>query len=126
MSREIDLTKPLSDADRKYLEDRARHADIALADANSGVEGKSELPAPNVFAATDPSPDRTPAASISSTEDAEEDLPYEEWKVDELKAELDVRAQDAEDSDIAESLAYTSSDKKADLIKKLEADDARE
>lgn len=30
MSRQIDLTKPLSDEDRQYLVDRARHHDLAL------------------------------------------------------------------------------------------------
>lgn len=43
MSREIDLSKPLSDEDRDYLEQRGRSAEIAYADAvHSGEDQPSD------------------------------------------------------------------------------------
>lgn len=42
MSREIDLSKPLSDEDRSYLEQRSRHAEIAYADAVHSGDQLSE------------------------------------------------------------------------------------
>jgi len=38
MSREVDLTQPLSDEDRNYLEARGRHGEVAYADSRSQAE----------------------------------------------------------------------------------------
>jgi hypothetical protein len=42
MSREIDLSKPLNDEDRKYLADRGRHAEIKFADSKQGQDLSEE------------------------------------------------------------------------------------
>lgn len=39
MSREVDLTKPLSDEDREYLQNNNRLTDIARADGKIGEDG---------------------------------------------------------------------------------------
>lgn len=65
MSRNIDLTKPLSDEDRAYLEARGRHRDIALADG----EDHSNTPDDSITGATDQPPTPTPAATASQNAD---------------------------------------------------------
>lgn len=76
MSRNIDLTQPLSDEDRQYLVDRARHDDIRFAD--EVAEGKRDadegispaLPAAatgTAQSASTTSPDAVPAADGAQT-----------------------------------------------------------
>lgn len=59
MSREIDLTKPLSDEDRKYLEDRCRWRDIAIAD--EGSDPGPSLPDDSIVGSQENSPNAEPA-----------------------------------------------------------------
>lgn len=75
MSRQIDLTKPLSDEDRQYLTDRDRWRDIATAD---GAEAASVLPDDSIAGAFGQHPDAVPAnAGAAPTDDAGNPLPPE-------------------------------------------------
>jgi hypothetical protein len=114
MSRDIDLTRPLSEADRQYLVDRCRWSDIEEAD------GVSVAPPANVFGATDPTPEQNAASVV---EEVDEEVAYDEMTVADLKAELDARKEDAVDDDERAALAYGSKENKEDLIKRLEAHD---
>lgn len=81
MSRNIDLTKPLSDEDRAYLLSRDRHIDIARADkAAEAMEGDG------------PDSDAGSGESAGSGNDSPPEKYSDEWfaavKVPELKEEL--------------------------------------
>lgn len=130
MSREIDLTKPLSDFDRAYLEARDRHADLR---ANYEAVGGKEPPQPSepvtgpeaTKNALDPgslTPEQQAAYDAANPE-GEDVVPYEDMTVQELKAELDARAKEADTDEEKARLAYTAKDNKQALIAKLEADD---
>ena len=68
MSRQIDLTQPLSDEDRQYLQDRGRLRDIQTADANAnGTEPPSSLPDDSLAASTERSPSAQPASVGAQT-----------------------------------------------------------
>ena len=138
MSREIDLSQPLSDEDRQYLIDRDRWRDLALADghediaraqreateANDITQGRRP---PTVFGEQA----RVQAANADAaptSDEGEEDLPYEEWTFDELKNELDVRKADAVEAGMSEEEAktlYSKGGGQKDLVARLYADDER-
>lgn len=127
MSREIDLSNPLSDEDRAYLLARGREQLVAQIDARRGDEeaaklahyvpgsavdeadGVPETPglaAPNVEAARS-------AEIVEEDDDVEagtEDN-YETWTNEQLREELDSRD-------------LQTSGKKKELVARLRADDA--
>lgn len=146
MSRKIDLTKPLSDEDRQYLEDRARHHDIATADANAGYEddGSGPLTSPVGVSgvsvggssplSTDPTAARfaTPGPAVQAgdglkdTTDpaaavAEGDYEAKGVLVSHLQDEIDRRNEDLDEDE-----KIPRSGTKAELIARLQADDASE
>jgi hypothetical protein len=88
MSKTIDTTQPLSDEDRAYMMSRGREAEVARIDEQ--------------FAGTE----------VDSYEVEVIDEPYEKWKVEELRDEVNVR-----------NLDVKADAKKADLIKALEQHD---
>lgn len=133
MSKQIDLTKPLSDEDRQYLEDRARHYEIAANDAeHAGAELPPEYlgltggePAFGVPADSHPegvglgegtlrptNPHATVADESAPTEEDSEDS-YDDMTVAELQDELENRE-------------LPKSGKKAELIARLRGDDGGE
>jgi hypothetical protein len=139
MSRNIDLTKPLSDEDRDYLLARARHREIALADANAaGTTPEPSLPDDSLTGSTPRSPDAQPAsvgaqnaasggtadnplASPATDHTADgSDEPQdnyddtEAWSYEDIKSEVSDRESD-------DSPALNSS--RADLIAWLRKDD---
>jgi len=106
MSRNIDLTKPLSKADRAYLEARSRFIDIAMADRNNPPSG------------SEASPD---TAELTPEER------YRAMKVPQLQALLTKRKEQYEadeDDEGVEIVSFTTADKKDDLVQKLLDDDA--
>lgn len=138
MSREIDLSKPLSDEDRAYLVDRDRWRDLAVADGHEDIaramreaveanDVRQGRRPPTVFgeqALVQQANAETPPPPPGE----EEDLPYDQWTFDELKAELDVRKADALADGMGEDEAktlYSKGGGQKDLIARLEADDAR-
>lgn len=95
MSKQIDWTKPLSDADREWASQFSiHHPLIELNDQQHAGKGDDE--------------------SLAGAAE-EEVLPYDQWKVEDLKAEADNR-----------QLTYTSKVTKPELVAMLEADDAAE
>jgi len=109
MSMEVDFSTPLTDAERAYLSERGRYADIQRADSINGVtnppaEGQGDGTAPTVVPlmtsearATEADRLRARLAEIeaaeagASDEDETADEPYESWKPAELDKELKVR-----------------------------------
>lgn len=109
MSRQIDLTKPLSDEDREYLESRARHREVEINDAEFGdTVASGNVPDDSLEASTERSPDAQPASvgdqnpegipspvaevlADAEAEDSEEDIDnYDSepsWSYAELQAE---------------------------------------
>lgn len=139
MSRQIDLSQPLSDEDRQYLLDRGRLRDIAIAD---GENPPVPLPADSVADAFGQHPEATdatrgqnpehpegqqaqPNANLASPatehQKAEGDEPdnyddEEAWPYEDLKEEI--KERDADDKPALNS-------KREDLISWLRMDDAR-
>lgn len=129
MSRHVDITQPLSDADRQYLLDRSRHDLIAQADAiAAGTEySDSMLTSTGVPLTGDELPPNT--GSVDNTgdprgwgsyqepneddgdEDGEPD--YDTWKKAELEAEAHNRGLD-------------KSGTKAEIAERLREHDAAE
>lgn len=132
MSKEIDLSKPLSDFDRTYLEARDRHEDIR---ANFEQFGGKEPPEPNdprtgpnsikdALGPTALTPQQQAEYDAANAkEEADEPLDYEAMTVPELKAELDERAKESDSDEEKANLTYKANDSKATLIAKLEKDD---
>lgn len=146
MSRKIDLTKPLSDEDRQYLEDRAMHREIAEADGNT----VSTLPDDSVMGAFGQDPNAVPAAggapvmgddgtpvnpdgsaatvqgsSIGAAQaDSDEEDNYDDesaWSYDDVKEEVKERREaQGEDYD---GPALTAS--REDLVSWLRSDDTK-
>lgn len=91
MSREIDLSKKLSDDDRAYLAARGRHIDIARADRAAGVSegsGDPETPPEGGSAA---SGDDSGAEVLPEPADFGSDDWFDRATVKELKSALRVR-----------------------------------
>jgi hypothetical protein len=101
MGKNIDLTQPLSDEDRAWLEERGKINDIRVADEIAGV---STDPEP-VSAQTD---DGTDDEDDDSTADSEE---YGDWTKAQMQYELGERG-------------LPQSGNKAELAARLEEDDA--
>lgn len=135
MSRDIDLSKPLSAADRQYLVDRDRWRDLALADGHEDPERAKR----DASEANDITQGRRPPtvfgeqalvqqANAETPVEPEEDIPYSEWTFDELKAELDARKADAIAAGMSEEdakKAFSKGGGQNDLVARLEADDER-
>jgi hypothetical protein len=135
MSRKIDLTKPLSDEDRQYLEDRARHHDIATADANAGYEddGSGPLTSPVGVSGVsvggssplqqDPTAARfaTPGPAVQAGDGLKTEEGYQSMKVAELQDEIDRRNETRDEDE-----QIPRSGTKQDLIDRLTADDQSE
>lgn len=142
MSRQIDLTKPLSDEDREYLLARNRKRDVALADANAkGQEppAESAIPDDSLEGSTDRSPAAIPAnaaaqnalgvqapgsqslaspATAHQVGDEEHEDNYDDteaWSYEEIKDEVKSRNSDS-------APALNSS--REDLVAWLRKDDA--
>lgn len=81
MSRQIDTTQPLSQADRDYMMTRGREAEVARIDAQFGVDSYDEEIV---------------------------DEPYDKWKVEELRDEATARSltvkPDAKKADLIKAL----------------------
>jgi hypothetical protein len=134
MSMQIDYSTPLTLREREYLDSRGRYADIERADLLSGTETPESGSGDGTGLQQQPlltsearaaERDRLMArlAQLDSEggspdEDADEVAPYEEWKLDDLKAEIDVR-NEARPADA--KLAKTG--KAVDLAARLRKDD---
>ena len=142
MSREIDLTKRLSDEDRAYLEQRDRWQDILRnAEEFGGDTSKVALPkelpqtgheaTQNALGPTALTREQERESLLAALEaldkadaqEAEDGVDYEAMKVDELKAELDSRKADAATDEERANLDYGPKDNKAQLIARLDKDD---
>lgn len=135
MSREIDLSKPLSDYDRQYLVDRDRWRDLALADGHEDIaRAKREATEAN-----DITQGRRPPTLVGEAARVQEanaapapadplaDQPYSEWPYKALQEEIKARLQEALDAGVPEVEArekFKAGGKQADLVKILEEDDA--
>lgn len=142
MSKEIDLTKPLSEDDLRYLVDRCRWEDIRQNAANLDLP-EPVLPSARGIRAQVPRSQLKNTDSFdkiaeqlnvklggdeveSSEAAADGPVDYNKLTVPQLKEELDKRrtAYEAEgDSDAVADVSYTSEDKKGELVAKLELDD---
>lgn len=127
MSREIDLTEPLSDADRQYLVDRSRFDLIAAADAMAAGQEYSDSmftqgdPAVQVGEALPPNtgsahsvydpPEYGGGTQVSLDDEDDEEPDYDSWKKPELEAEAHNRGLD-------------KSGTKAEIAERLREDDA--
>lgn len=112
MSQEIDFSKPLSDSDRAYLEERGRYSDIERLDEAHGVsttygEGDGTGTVQRALLTSEQAATRREqllreladldtAEGVVEDEDDEDILPYNEWKLEELKAEIDRRNEGRE------------------------------
>jgi hypothetical protein len=84
MSKNIDLTQPLSDFDREYLEVRGRWADIEKADAATGMGTSDDGATPESSGTGDPS-----ATTEKTSEDFDTDAEWvESLTVSQLVAEI--------------------------------------
>lgn len=135
MSRQIDITKPLSDEDRQYLEDRARHEDLRrnaeivgereadvltpINDGNTGdVDPFKADDGTEQITGTNPGERTVTAAQAADTgvptaDDAgdEPDDDYENWTNEDLRDELENRD-------------LSKSGNKQELVARLREDDA--
>lgn len=108
MSRDIDFSKPLSEDDTAYV----RQRDWLIRDAElSGFDVR-------LFGDV---PEGADEETGSDPEDEEVD--YNDFSVDELKAEIAARNEERDEDD---QIEVDSKAKKADLIAALEAADAEE
>lgn len=144
MAREIDLTKKLSEDDLRYLVDRDRWGDIRTNADNLGVDAPN-LPTARAIRAQVPRRQlkeadafdklaKTLGVSVSKEDDDTVVAPsagsgkidYKQLTVPQLKEELDKRRQDYEasgDNEAVADVSYTNTDRKEDLVAKLELDD---
>lgn len=150
MARKIDLTKPLNEAELKYLVQRDRWKDIRTNAANLGIEPpampnkrdiRAQRPRTGVnarkredsFAAIakamgiklDSEESEDPSTPESNA-DSVRAVDYGKLTVPQLKEELDKRRADYEaagDTDAVEDVSYTKDDLKDDLVAKLQLDD---
>lgn len=122
MSKQIDPTQPLSDFDKRYLEDRLIDpAELGLETTILGEvpdapeKGLTSDGTARYRAGTVP----TDVGQLTLDDEDEEDVPYSEWTNDELRAEVRARNANRAEAD----LIVPTADKKAQLIAALEADD---
>lgn len=101
-----DLDLPLSDENREFLTLRSKDTLIAALDREwANIENNQQL-----------------TGGVEEEDEGEEgfvEVPYEKWKLQELKEEVVERNKDREDADKLPEDGKT----KADLISVLEADD---
>lgn len=134
MARKIDLTKTLSAEDRQYLVDRDRWHDLARADghedpaqARRDAEARRAAPSQPALPPTDPQAPAVQRVPEDQSVDTDEEEDYSAWTYQELQAELKDRRAAAIESGMSEAEAderYKAGGKQAELIKRLEADDA--
>lgn len=132
MSRNIDLTQPLSDEDRKYLQDRCRWRDIATADAldspQEAVKEAEEALAPDgSLAAPTVVAGGTPVVPPQG-DDPLANLPYSDWPYRALQEELRARKAEALDNGMDQAEAdelYKAGGTATELAARLDADDER-
>lgn len=151
MSREIDLTKPLSEDELRYLVDRDRWDDLRTNASNLGLD-EPNLPSARGIRAQVPrkqlrnmdafdkiakamdvpvakdegeaTPTPTPAAAPEG--DAGGKVNYDKLTVPQLQEELDKRRKEYEgagDTEGVELVSYSQGDRKGDLVSKLQLDD---
>jgi hypothetical protein len=142
MAREIDFDSKLSEEDREYLYQRNKWREVLdnyerfggptpIVPKDTPVTGPGSNVAalgPTAITAEQQAEYDRQAASGGGGDasDEDEEVDYESLTVPELRAELDKRKSEggAELSDEEKSnLTYTTSDKKADLVKRLDRDD---
>lgn len=141
MSKEIDLTKQLSEFDLRYLVDRNRWDDIRTNADNLGLPVPNLPSARGLRAQVPRSQLRNTDAfdkiakqlkvSIADTEEQEaseesKTVDYSKLTVPQLKEELEKRRADYEasgDSDAVADVSYSNEDRKDDLVAKLQLDD---
>jgi hypothetical protein len=127
VSRQIDLSKPLSDEDRAYLLARGREQLVAKLDAQNGDEEAARLANYVPGSAVDQpegvpdtpglgAPNAEAARTAAAVEDDDEveagtEDNYETWTNEQLREELDSRD-------------LQTSGKKKELVARLRADDA--
>jgi len=104
MSRNVDLTKPLDEDEAAYLRSRPwliRDAELQGLEIQwPGSEGESD-------------------ASEDPEDDEDDEIDYNDLTIPKLKAEIDARNEGREE----DAMIVPESDKKADLVAALEADD---
>lgn len=141
MAREIDLTKPLTDAELIYLSDRSRWRDLRTYAENMGLPEpvlpdakriRAQEPRVGVHATKLPpvleqfrEGDKESEGSEKS-EEAPKNRDYSTMTVAQLKEELDRRRADYEkdgDTEAVADVSYTNEDRKDDLVTKLQLDD---
>jgi hypothetical protein len=110
---DVDLTEEQHPETLLWLKNRNRHDLLEEYEKNMNAKLSEELKEPTPPVETGPGGQTV----VDSPDDD-----YDEWKVDELKAELDSRLDDASPEEKGR-LTYGRDDKKADLIAKLRADD---
>lgn len=143
MSRQIDLTKPLSEDDRLYLESRGLQAQLdtnALHLMGGGADEEAPNEAPAVIEpvtpapiAPEPVPAPTPVAPTAPVEPVVapvapvepvpavvEDEPYKGVTVPDLKAEIDTRNEGREDT---AKIAVAEPGNRPEIVAALVADD---
>lgn len=155
MSREIDLTKPLSEDELRYLVDRDRWDDLRANAEHLGIDAPN-LPSARGIRAQVPrkqmrntdafdmiaaqlgvsvakddgegTPTPVPAAASAET-GAGKKVNYDKLTVPQLKEEMDKRRQDYEadeDGEGVQLMTYASDARKDDLVAALKLDDQAE
>lgn len=153
MSREIDLTKRLTEDELKYLVDRdmwdalrenARNLDLPEPNLPSARGLRKQIPrrqlrhsgafseiakdmGVELSESEDPTTPSVPQPSAQGAEGSEEvPVDYTKLTVPQLKEELDKRRADYEadgDTEAVAEVSYTKEDLKDDLVAKLQLDD---
>lgn len=106
MSREVDLSKPLSDEDREYLHSRGLHTTVERMDSQFGSEP------------TDPDAADNSAPAPGGDEQPPEN--YNEWTVQDLQEEIRERNETAPPDRQMPVVG-----KKPELVARLQEDDRR-
>jgi hypothetical protein len=149
MSRQIDITKPLSDEDRQYLEDRARHEDLRrnaeivgereadvltpINDGNTGDvdpfkadDGTEQItgtnPGERTVTAAQAADTGVPTADDADDAGDEPDDDYDdedEWSFRDLQAEIKDRNEGRDEAD-----KISAQGSRPELIARLREDDA--
>lgn len=146
MAREVDLTKPLSEDDLRYLVDRDRWDDLRTNADNLGIEAPN-LPSARGIRAQVPRRQLQNVegeqafgriAKMMHVQRGDEPAPeqpettgtdYTKLTVPQLKEEMDKRRQQYQSDNDSEGVAlmtYQGDAKKVDLVQALQMDDADE